>query len=118
MLLNTLYNVKIGNNTKIVGPIYFGNSVLIEIGNDNWIGRDFKIDGNGKVIIGNRNDFAPEIMIPTGSHEIGSIRRRAGKRKDVTIVIGDGNWFETRSTLIEKNIIGNGNIIGAATRTR
>ncbi|WHE06059.1 hypothetical protein PGH24_07695 [Thermoanaerobacterium thermosaccharolyticum] len=114
-LLNKLPNIEIGEKTKIVGPIYFNKIVKIKIGKGNWIGRDFRIDGNGMVSIGDNNDFAPEILIVTGSHKCGNKNRRAGEGVNNNIIIGSGNWIGTRTTIIEKASLGNGNIIGAQT---
>ncbi|EOU1118083.1 acyltransferase [Clostridium perfringens] len=111
-LLNSI-GIKVGINTKIVGPIYIGTEAKLHIGNNCWIGRDFKIDGNGKVIIGNKCDLAPEIIISTGSHEIGDKNRRAGEGKSYTTKIGNGTWICTRSTIIEGSHVGESCIVGA-----
>ena len=77
ILLNSI-GIKIGQNTKVVGPLHIGTEAKLVIGDECWIGRDFKVDGNGKVIIGNKCDLAPEIIVATGSREIGNNQRRAG----------------------------------------
>ncbi len=105
--------VKIGSGTKIVGPINFSTEVELIIGNNCWIGRNFRIDGNGSVKIGNKCDFAPEILIGTGTHVIGEKTRRAGIGINQTVIIGDSNWIGTRATIIEGAMISNGCIIAA-----
>lgn len=106
--------VKIGKNTKIVGPIKIGTEVKLEIGCNCWIGRNFKIDGNGEVIIQDECDIAPELIIATGSHEIGKFRR-AGEGTSYTTRIGRFTWIGIRSTIIEGSNIGEGCVIGACT---
>lgn len=78
---------QVGSNTKIVGPVFITGK--LEIGNDCWIGKNFTINGNGKVIIGNNVDIAPEVTFNTGSFEIGSHNHRAGFGKNLTQIIGD-----------------------------
>lgn len=76
ILLNSI-DYKIGNNTKIVGPIECTGNLII--GKNCWIGKNLKVNGNGTVIIGNNCDIAPEVTFQTGSHKIGNANRRAGE---------------------------------------
>ena len=62
----------IGENTKIVGPIFCTGNLLI--GRDCWIGRNFKVHGNGTVILGDRLDVGPDVTFVTGTHEVGGGR--------------------------------------------
>lgn len=105
--------LKIGKNTKIVGPIYFAPKAKLIIGHDCWIGKDCSIDGNGKVIIGNRCDIAPHVVFTTGGHQIGDENRRAGKGIINTITIGDGTWIGTRALLLNNIEIKPGCVIAA-----
>lgn len=111
-LLNSI-GVKIGEDTKIVGPINIGRALNVEIGSNNWIGTNLTIHGNGKVVIGNNNDFAPDITILTGTHEIDNSERRAGKGVNLEYAIGSGNWIGAKATLVNGCTIGNGVVIGA-----
>ena len=104
--------ITIGKNTKVVGPIIL-NTYNVIIGDECWIGRGFTVDGNGKVHIGNKCDFAPEVLISTGSHIIGDSMRRAGEGLTKHTIIGSGTWVGTRSTIIEGSNIGDGCIVGA-----
>lgn len=105
--------IKVGESSKIVGPINIGTETKLIIGDNCWIGRNFSIDGNGKVVIGNCCDLAPEVIIATGSHIIGNETRRAGKGTSYTTIIEDGCWIGIRSTIIEGSNIKKGSIIGA-----
>ncbi|MET2118860.1 acyltransferase [Enterococcus faecium] len=104
----------VGENTKIVGPVNISRVAKLEIGKNNWIGANLTIHGNGSVFIGDNNDFAPEVTILTGSHEIGSHHRRAGEGISFQYRIGNGNWIGAKSTLINGCSLGDGVIIGAS----
>lgn len=113
VLLNSCSGIKIDKNSKIVGPIYLGNCSLINIGCECWVGKNFEVLGDGKVVIGNNCDFGPYVKVLTGSHEIGSSDRRAGKGMLLTCNIGNGCWIGAEVTIIGNNNIGNGSVIGA-----
>ena len=103
--------MKIGKNTKIVGPIFITANVTI--GDNCWIGAFFKATGNGNVIIGNCVDIAPEVTISTGSHEIGNYSRRAGNGMNLDIKIEDGCWICSRACLSNGVTIRNGTVVAA-----
>lgn len=102
---------EIGENTKIVGPVF--NTGRLKIGSNCWIGKNLVINGNGDVTIGNNCDLAPEITFLTGGHEIGSEMRRAGQGLNYSIVVGDGVWIGARSTILGNITIGKGAVITA-----
>lgn len=102
---------KIGEGTRIVGPII--NTGTVEIGKDCWIGRDFTVNGNGHVIIGDNCDIAPQVTFLTGGHEIGGPERRAGKGEKYTVTVGNGCWIGARSTLGRSITVGDSTVIAA-----
>lgn len=104
---------EIGNNTKVVGPIYFGNKINISIGENCWIGKNFSCDGNGTIKIGNNINIAPNCVFNTGGHIIGNSTCRAGIGVENTIVIGDGTWICTNVVIVNNTKIGRGNVIAA-----
>lgn len=101
--------IKIGNNSKIVGPIECTGTLII--GDDCWIGKNFKVNGNGKVIIGNRCDIGPEVTFQTGSHQIGNRKRRAGEGVKLEQNVGSGTWIGGRTTILNNIVIGNSCVI-------
>ena len=107
-LLNSI-GYEIGENTKIVGPVF--NTGRLKIGSNCWIGKNLIINGNGNVTIGDNCDLAPEITFLTGGHEIGSETRRAGEGLNYDIVVGDGVWIGARSTILGNITIGKGAVI-------
>lgn len=108
-----LDGLKIGKNTNIVGPIYYGSSIKIEIGERVWIGKNVFFDGNGEVSIGNNVDIAPHVIFSTGGHEIGDSLHRAGTGKVYKIKVADGCWIGTRATLVGDIIVNSGVVVGA-----
>ena len=105
--------VSVGAGTSIVGPIYFNPNVKLSIGCNCWIGKDFRIEGNGEVMIGDNCDFGPSITLLTGSHVIGDKSRRAGKGITGSIVIGNGIWVGARSMVLPNIIINDSAVIAA-----
>ena len=106
-------NIEVGDNTNIIGPIFIGYCSNVKIGKNNHIGKNFVINGNGNLIIGDNCDIAPDVIIGTGTHQIGDTNRRGGKGKNCSIKIGNGCWIGTRVTIIGDTEIGNGVVIGA-----
>ena len=109
-LLNSI-GWSIGSGTKIVAPIEC--SASLTIGCDCWVGKNLKINGNGRVIIGDRGDIAPEVTFQTGSHEIGTSHRRAGEGISYTQRVGNGVWIGVGSTMVGDLVISDGSIVAA-----
>ena len=101
----------IGKGTKIVGPIICTGNV--QIGKNCWIGKNFTINGNGMVIIGDNVDIAPDVTFNTGGHEIGNSERRAGQGHNYSQTIGNGCWICARSTFVNELNIGDGCVVAA-----
>lgn len=104
--------LSIGKNVRVVAPIHIDTS-CVDIGENTWIGRDFRVYGNGRVSIGANCDLAPELLIQTGSHKIGISKRRAGEGFCGEIAIGDGCWIGVRTTILPGVEISSGTVIGA-----
>jgi len=105
--------IQVGEKTKIVGPIYFGNVINIKIGNNCWLGRNLSLDGDGTVIIGDNVDIAPHVTINTGGHIIGDKYRRAGKGINNIIEIKNGCWVGSNCLMVNSLIIGKSTVIAA-----
>lgn len=107
-LLNSI-GFEIGENTKVVGPIECYGT--LKIGKNCWIGKNFKVNGNGNVIIGENCDIAPEVTFQTGGHKIGSAEHRAGEGCSFSQTVGDGTWIGGRVTVINNIKIGKSCVI-------
>jgi len=108
-----LSGVSIGHNVKVVAPIKIDICSNVQIGDNCWIGKNLKIIGNADVTIGKNCDFAPDICLVTGNHEIGTYERRAGKGYCEPIHIGEGCWIGVRVTILSGVNVGNGSILAA-----
>lgn len=101
----------IGFGTKIVGPVEWHGRM--EIGEDCWIGKNCRINGDGTVVIGNRCDLGPEVTFQTGGHEIGNKTRRAGEGRVFHQSVGNGVWIGGRSTVCNNTVIGDGCVVAS-----
>lgn len=101
--------IKIGSNCTIrrggewIGPITVGNRVVFN--------RDSYIRSN--VVIGDRVNIGPFVRLVTGTHEMGSGYRRAGKSIFLPIVIGNGVWIGASVTIVGNVKVGDGAVIAA-----
>lgn len=102
---------QIGENTRIVGPVI--NTGTLCIGKNCWVGRNLTVHGNGKVIIGDNCDIAPDVSFLTGGHKIGNAQRRAGEGETYTIEVGSGTWIGARATILLDTFIGSGCVVAS-----
>lgn len=100
---------QIGEGTKIVGPLEV--TATLRIGDNCWIGKNLKVNGNGSVTIGNNCDIAPEVTFQTGGHKIGTFERRAGEGQTFYQSVGDGTWIGGRVTILNNVKIGKACVI-------
>lgn len=110
-LLNEI-GCSIGEGTRIVGPVYFYQN--FSIGKNCWLGKNFTIEGDGQVTIGDNCDFGPEVTMLTGGHLIGNHNRRAGEGKIFSVRIGNGCWVGARSTFVGTVKVDDGSVVAAA----
>lgn len=109
-LLNSLGH-SIGVGTKVVGPVFLSGTAII--GENCWIGRNFTVNGNGKVYIGDNCDIAPDVHFNTGGHVMGTHGRRAGQGEIYSQKVGSGTWIGARSTFVTNLVVGEGCMIAA-----
>ena len=65
------------------------------------------------IIIGSKCNIAMNVHFINGTHEIGSMERRAGGGITGKIIIGDGTWIGADTIILPGVTIGKGCIIGA-----
>lgn len=109
-LLNKI-GYSIGEGTKIVGPIVCTGKLTV--GKNCWIGKNFLVNGNGSVVIGDNCDIAPEVTFQTGGHEIGDASRRAGDGCIFHQTVGSGTWIGGRSTILNNTNIGKSCVVAS-----
>lgn len=113
-LLRFLGGIQIGKDCEIWSGVKFIGS-NITIGDNCFISKGVTICGlsmEGYVKIGNNCDLGPEVFITTGTHHVGSAKRRSGKGLHKAIVIGDGCMIALRAIPLAGVCIGSGSIIG------
>ena len=102
---------EIGENTKVVGPLFCTGKLVI--GKNCWIGADLRLHGNGTVFIGDNCDLAPGVTFFTGSHELGDHHRRAGKGFNGDIHIEEGCWIGGNVSILSRAHVGAGSVVAA-----
>lgn len=112
-LLNGCKDIRIGKNTKIVGPLRVYGALTV--GEECWIGHDFSVEGNGAVTIGDRSDIAPFVRFYTGSHMIGPRERRAGEGFNADIHVGNGCWLGAEVRILPGVSVGDGCVAALGT---
>ncbi len=113
--LAKLAGIRITHGVSICGhTCVFGRGAVV-IGKNSWIGlkNTFYCTQIAEIRIGEYCDIGPEVSFVTGTHKIGTHKRRAGKGTGGNIVIGDGCWIGARVTILGGVTIGDGAIIGA-----
>ena len=105
-----IIGLRIGNGSFIMKKNYFINLNLVEIGQFSHINRDCVLDARGGLKIGNNVSVSHNVMIMTGSHDIGS-KSFPGIFKPITI--DDYAWLGARSTILQGVHIGKGAVVCA-----
>ncbi len=107
----------IGQGSGLYGmPRIFGRGKITDrliIGEETWININCHFDLSQKITIGNRVGIGPEVMIMTGTHEVGPETGRAGEYDSFPVVIEDGAWIGARAMIMPGVRVGKGAIIAA-----
>lgn len=108
-----LFGVKIGKLSRVMFIQVQG--VSLKIGNDTFIGDGtvFKGGIESSVTIGNSCDISSNVNFITGTHEIGTVERAAGKGYSKDIVVEDGVWIGFGATILGGVLLGKGCIVAA-----
>lgn len=111
-----LLGAKIGRGVRLRANIDFGNDPSgISIGEGCYINRrcTFFADWGSRITLGRNVWLGPEVMLWTGTHEVGPSTQRCGPAQMRPIVIEDGCWLGARATVLAGVTIGAGSVIGA-----
>jgi acetyltransferase-like isoleucine patch superfamily enzyme len=106
---------EVGTNVRVVSNARFYLTGRLVIGDHTWIGHEtLVVGGDADVVIGSRVDIAPRVLLVTGSHELFTTNdRAAGKGYSSPIVIEDGAWIGTSSTILGGVIVGSCAVVAA-----
>lgn len=109
----------IGNGTKITSSVIIIGNGKLSIGENTWIGHNTIIVCSNDIYIGNNVDIAPRVYIGTGTHEIDRNGAHvAGKGITGPVLIGDGSWICTNSTILPFTTISEKVIIAAGSTVK
>jgi carbonic anhydrase/acetyltransferase-like protein (isoleucine patch superfamily) len=109
--------VQIGAHSLIQGSMRLtgeGNPCsLLSIGHHTLVTGGLHIDLAAPVRIGHGVRIGHDVSILTVSHAVGSAELRAGTSFFAEIVIEDGCWIASRSTLLPGVVVGRGSVVAA-----
>jgi acetyltransferase-like isoleucine patch superfamily enzyme len=106
--------IDIASSAKLVSSVRIWTSGYVSIGADTFVGHDVMIvGGDAPVHIGARCDIAPRVLLVTGTHLDGGIDRAAGQGLSRPVMIRDGAWIGSASTILGGVVIGECAVIGA-----
>ena len=108
---------EIGDKSGFYGtPKIFGRGdlyKLLKVGNSCWININCHLDLSAHILIGNGVGIGPDVMIMTGTHEMGPESNRTGKYIASSVTIEDGVWIGARCIVMPGVTIGKGSVISA-----
>lgn len=87
----------------------------VSIGPGTFVGAGSRFVGSPKarVTVGANCDVSTDVLLVTGSHEVGGPEHRAGAGYSSPITVGDGCWIGARVVVLGGVTIGAGSIVGA-----
>jgi maltose O-acetyltransferase len=102
---------KIGPQCRFIGSdVTIGDRVLLNAG--------VFIDASAHVEIGPNCWIAPEVMILTTSHQVGSGSKRAGREVYEPVTVEEGCWLGARAVLLPGVKVGHGCVVAAGAVVR
>jgi maltose O-acetyltransferase len=99
--------------TAAVGPRCFFGGPNVRIGSRTSVNVGCFLDNVDRIDIGAGVRLGMEVMLITGTHEIGPSEARSGALVSGPVSIGDGCWIGARAVVLPGVSIGPGCIIGA-----
>lgn len=110
---------KIGKNVRINSSVMIIGIGELEIGDNTWIGPRNFISVASSVKIGANVDIAPCCNVLNGSHKVALEGVRvAGEGICEDVVIGEGSWICTGSTILGSSNIGHHSLVAACSCTK
>ncbi|MGF6823704.1 maltose O-acetyltransferase [Microbacterium sp. ZKA21] len=92
----------------------FIGSRTIAIGRGSSLNHGVFLDGLAPVRIGANVSIGMNVLVLTGSHDLGTADKRAGALTASPVTIGDGAWIGANSVILPGVTIGRGAVVGAA----
>lgn len=107
------FGLTCGTHVQIRNSIFFEHHRRLVIGSNVQLNRKAYIDAGGGITIGDNVRFGPQVMLVTGSHEIGDPSMRTGRLIYKPITIGHGCWIGAHAFIGPGVVIGDGSIVSA-----
>ena len=101
----------VGRVTINAGHFFGGRQV--RIGDGTFINYGVFVDNADQVTIGRRVSFGPQVLVLTGSHDLGDHDRRAGTPRSAPVRIEDGAWIGARAVILPGVTVGAGAVVAA-----
>ena len=109
--------LRLGRDVQILGPLTllgWGDIIrLLDVGDDVALETPCTISLCAPVRIGHRVHMGQDVMILTGSHQIGDAEMRCGDYEFAPVEIGDGCWLGARVLILPGVTIGPGCVVAA-----
>ncbi len=116
-LARSLLGIHMGRNVRLRANVDFGNAPsMITLGDGCYVNRrcTFYADQGSVIELGRNVWLGPEVMLWTGTHQLGPPEKRCGAGIAGPIVIGEGGWLGARVTVLAGVTVGAGCVVGAA----
>lgn len=97
---------------RVSDGVWFG-STGISIGRGCYLNRDVTFDTSARITLGTEVSVGLGAAFITSTHEIGARAKRAGARKSLPIIVGDGAWVGAYARILPGVTIGAGCVIAA-----
>lgn len=105
--------VRIGSGSIVMGSLRLWGTSPLTIGRSCTINAPVAINLDAPVTIGDRVHIGNDVLIVTGSHELGPAEHRCGTMTRAAVTIGEGVWIASRATLLPGVTIGRGSVVAA-----
>lgn len=105
--------LRCGEGAQIRNGIFYEDHRRLIVGSNVLLNRKAHLDAGGGIRIGHNVRFGPQVMMVTGSHEVGSPGMRTGPLVYKPIAIGDGCWVGAHVFVGPGVTIGSGCIVSA-----
>lgn len=104
------FGARIGDGVNIKPRVRIHWPWLLSVGDHSWLGEGAWILNLVPVRIGSQSIVSQDVLLCTGSHDIGS---PSFEFDNAPIVIGDGVWIAARATVLRGVTIGDNAVVGA-----
>lgn len=106
------YGISIGERVWVKPRCFFGGHD-IALGAGTYINYGCFFDNGAPITIGENCSFGMQVLICTGTHDVGGAESRAGRAYASPVVVGSGCWLGARCIILPGVIIGPGCVIAA-----